>query len=222
MSTSAPKLRKAIKAKAPGLRVERSLWDGGYDVVVGIDEVGKGAWAGPLTLGALVVPKDRRLYKVRDSKMLTEPEREAMFGRITRWAAAWSVGHASPAECDELGMSDAQRLAANRALRRLGVAPSHALIDGHWDFVGELVPGGTTKVVKGDAKCLSIAAASIVAKVSRDRIMRAMALDYPEFAFEDNKGYPCPRHKQALRTHGVCAIHRTSWAFMDNLAATDP
>jgi len=219
VSTSAPKLRKAIKGKAPGLKVEQSLWAGGHDVVVGMDEVGKGAWAGPLTLGALVVPKDRRLYKVRDSKMLTEAEREAMFGRVTDWAVAWSVGHASPAECDALGMSDAQRLAANRALRRLAVTPNHALIDGHWDFVEGLVPGDATKVVKGDAKCLSIAAASIVAKVSRDRIMRKMALDYPEFAFQDNKGYPCPRHKQALRTYGVSAIHRTSWAFMDNLAA---
>ena len=214
MMSTAPKLRRAIKAKSPGLARERALWADGHEVVVGIDEVGKGAWAGPLTLGAVVVPKDRRVYKIRDSKMLTEPEREALFDRVVDWAEAWAVGHASAAECDELGMSDAQRLAASRALEGLGVGVDHVLIDGNWDFIGN---GSTTKIVKGDATCLSIAAASIVAKVTRDRMMRAAARHHPAYVFDQNKGYPCPRHKAALQVAGPSPIHRRSWAFMDSL-----
>src|SRR5947209_15988807 len=114
-------LRKAIKAKSPSVDVERLLWAEGHEVIVGVDEVGRGAWAGPLSVGAAVLPKDRRVYKIRDSKVLTEPEREAMFDRIAGWCDAWGVGHASAAECDELGMSRAQKLAASRALDGLGV-----------------------------------------------------------------------------------------------------
>jgi ribonuclease HII len=214
---SVPKLRKALKAKSPSLSAERALWDEGYDVVVGLDEVGRGAWAGPLTLGAAVVPKDRRVNKIRDSKMLTEPEREALFERVADWCEAWSVGHASEEECDELGMSEAQRLAARRALDALGVPAQSVLLDGKWDFVGE---GTSQMLVKGDARCLSIAAASILAKVTRDRIMRAEAEHHPYWAFELNKGYPCPKHKVALQGLGPSAIHRRSWVFMDHLSWT--
>ena len=121
MATTVRQLRGALKKSSPGLREERELWDSGVEFVAGMDEVGKGAWAGPLTVGAAIVPKDRRIYKVRDSKLLTEAEREAMFDRIANWCDAWAVGHASHAECDELGMSEAQRLAARRALDGLGV-----------------------------------------------------------------------------------------------------
>jgi ribonuclease HII len=215
---NAPKLRPALKRQAPSLTYERELWAAGADVVVGIDEVGRGSWAGPLSIGAAVVPKDRRVYKIRDSKQLTEPEREALFDRIAAWCVAWSVGHASVEECDSLGMSAAQRLAAERAIAGLGLGePDRVLLDGSWDFVGR---GTTTKLIKGDARCLSIAAASILAKVTRDRIMRAEAEHYPGFDFEHNKGYPCPRHKAALQWYGPSAIHRRSWVFMDTLAWT--
>jgi ribonuclease HII len=210
-----PTLRKALKRSAPSLGVERALWEEGHDVVVGMDEVGRGAWAGPLTLGAAVLPRDRRVNKIRDSKMLTEAEREAMFDRVAGWCVAWSVGHASEEECDELGMSEAQRLAARRALDGLGAEPTRVLLDGNWDFVGD---GTSQKLVKGDARCLSIAAASILAKVTRDRIMRAEAEHHPYWAFELNKGYPCPRHKIALQGVGPSAIHRRSWVFMDHLS----
>jgi len=186
-------------------------------VVAGMDEVGRGAWAGPLTVAAVVIPKDRRIYKVRDSKMLTEAERESMFDRITDWVEQWAVGHASQVECDELGMSDAQRLAARRALDGLGVAVDRILLDGNWDFVGD---GRARTVVRGDRSSLSIAAASIVAKVTRDRIMRAHAPSFPMFNFEGNKGYPCPVHKSALQGWGPSAIHRRSWVFMDGLVWT--
>ena len=115
---TAPKLRRAIKAKSPGLHRERALWADGHEVVVGIDEVGKGAWAGPLTLGAVVVPKDRRVYKIRDSKMLTEAEREALFDRVVDWAEAWAVGHASAAEWPSVSLP-----------LRAPYAPVHAAVD---------------------------------------------------------------------------------------------
>jgi ribonuclease HII len=186
-------------------------------VVVGIDEVGRGSWAGPLTIGAVVVPRDRRIYKLRDSKQLTEAEREALYDRIIGWCQAWSVGHASHLECDELGMSAAQKLAARRALEALGVRPDAVLLDGRWDFVGHPV---TRKLVRGDSSSLSIAAASILAKVTRDRMMRAEAHAFPGFDFELNKGYPCPRHKIALQGYGPTAIHRRSWVFMESLPWT--
>lgn len=215
MATTVRQLRGALKKSSPGLREERELWDSGVEFVAGMDEVGKGAWAGPLTVGAAIVPKDRRIYKVRDSKLLTEAEREAMFDRIANWCDAWAVGHASHAECDELGMSEAQRLAARRALDGLGVHAERVLLDGKWDFVG----GGRAKtIVRGEQVSLSIAAASILAKVTRDRMMREMDEHFPAFAFMENKGYPCHRHRAALQMLGPTTIHRRSWAFMDSLA----
>lgn len=214
MTATVPRLRAANRRTSPGLGVERELWEAGAGVVVGIDEVGRGAWAGPITVGAAVVPPDRRIYKVRDSKMLTEAERESLFGRVTAWLSHVAVGHASERECDELGMADAQRLATRRAITRLGVAPDACLVDGNWDFVG--LPG-TRMIVGGDRKSLSIASASIVAKVSRDRIMRGLAHMYPGYNFSSNKGYPCPTHKAALSMQGPSAIHRRSWVFMDSM-----
>lgn len=198
----------------PSLARERALWDEGYEVVVGVDEVGRGSWAGPISVGAAVLPRDRRVYRVRDSKMLTEEERERLFPRLTAWCAAWAVGHASQQECDDLGMSAAQKLAARRAIDGLGVTPDALLIDGLWDFVGGIPK--VTRIVKGDAKCLTIATASILAKVTRDRIMRAEAPHFPAYDFDLNKGYPCPRHKAALAAWGPSSIHRRAWVFMDH------
>ena len=210
-----PRLRPSLKRQSPGLAVERELWARDDGIVVGVDEVGRGAWAGPISVGVAVVPRDRRIYKIRDSKMLTEPEREAMFERIADWCEMWAVGHATHRECDELGMSEAQRLAARRALSSLGVQPDHVLVDGNWDFVG-----GARRIVGGDRSSLSIAAASILAKVTRDRMMRDSADLYPGYNFDANKGYPCPTHKAHLQAMGPSAIHRRSWVFMDHLVWT--
>jgi len=203
--TTAPKLRKALKKSSPSLSIERELWEAGDDVIVGVDEVGRGAWAGPLAVGAAVLPRDRRVNKVRDSKLLTEPEREALYDRIGEWCRAWSVGFASVEECNELGMAEAQRVAARRAIEGLELEPDRVLIDGNWDFVGG---GRTKKVVKGDRRVLSIAAASILAKVTRDRVMRMESESFPGYDFDLNKGYPCPRHKMALQAWGPTSIHR--------------
>jgi ribonuclease HII len=204
-----------VRTKPPTRSVERTLWDLGHDVVVGIDEVGRGAWAGPLMVGAAVLPRDRRVNKVRDSKLLTEVERERLFDRVASWCTAWAVGSASQAECDELGMAEAQRVAARRAVAGLGLPVDAAVVDGKWDFVGRVVPH-THRLVRADALCLSVAAASILAKVTRDRWMRQEAPSYPHWSFDTNKGYPCPVHKAALQGYGPSAIHRRTWVFMDH------
>lgn len=201
---------------APTLELERRLWAAGHELVVGMDEVGRGAWAGPIMVGAAVLPKTKRINGVRDSKMLPEERREGLFDRLAAWCAAWSVGSASQQECDELGMAEAQRLAARRALDGLALVPSAVLLDGNWDFVGNTALA-VERVVKGDKRCLSIAAASVLAKVTRDRYMRLVAPNYPHYEFEHNKGYPCWRHKLALQAYGPSTVHRLSWVFMDAL-----
>src|SRR5580704_14908300 len=199
----------------PSMTFERDAWAAGHETVVGVDEVGRGSWAGPLMAGAAVIPRGRRVYGVRDSKMLPEDRREALFDRVGGWCSAWAVGAATQVECDTLGMAEAQRVAARRAVEGLGLVPDMVLLDGNWDFVGT---GNTVRIVRGDARCLSIAAASMLAKVTRDRQMRAVAPNYPHYEFQDNKGYPCWRHKMALQAYGPCAIHRRTWVFMDSLS----
>lgn len=203
----------------PSLTFERRCWEAGESNVVGVDEVGRGSWAGPLTVGAAVVPTHGRVNGIRDSKELRPAVREQLFDRIDCWARAWSVGHATSAECDELGMTAALRLATRRALDVLPVEPDRVLLDGNVNFV-DWCPSDA--LVEGDRRCLSIATASIMAKVVRDRIMTALAADFPPYGFESNKGYPAPVHRGALATHGPCAIHRLSWSFADALPNAEP
>lgn len=205
----------------PSFDREWELLEGGASFVIGFDEVGKGAWAGPLMVGAAVLPKKAELSSVlagvRDSKSLTEKRRESMYEDLGAACVAWSIGAASHVECDTLGMVEAQRLAARRACAGLQIDLDQAvaIIDGNWDFVSPHVGHALTEV-KADATCLSVAVASVLAKVSRDRMMREMAVDYPLWSFETNKGYPCSKHRRALQGYGPSAVHRTSWAFMDN------
>jgi ribonuclease HII len=204
-----------MAGRAPTRVIEKELWADGHEVVVGIDEVGRGAWAGPLMVGAAILPRDKRVNGVRDSKMLTEATREKLFDKVAGWCDTWAVGAASQEECDEMGMADAQRLAARRAVDALGVQPDAAVCDGKWNFLTGIVPHVEMRV-KADLHCLPVAAASILAKVTRDRIMRDMAASYPHWSFDTNKGYPCPLHKTALQGYGPSAIHRRSWVFMDH------
>jgi ribonuclease HII len=204
-----------MAGRAPTRSIEKELWAAGHEVIVGIDEVGRGAWAGPLMVGAAVLPRERRVNGVRDSKLLSEANREFLFDRVADWCEAWAVGGASQDECDELGMAAAQRLATRRALDGLGVVPDAAVVDGKWNFVAPHVAHVEMRV-KADLYCLSVAAASILAKVTRDRIMRLHAEHYPQWSFDTNKGYPCPVHKAALQGYGPSAIHRRTWVFMDH------
>ena len=211
-----PARRKSVsKKRAPTRAIEQELWDRGHETVVGIDEVGRGAWAGPLMVGAAVLPRDTRVNGVRDSKLLSEAEREHLFDRLDDWCISWAVGSASQVECHRLGMSAAQKLAAARAVAGLDVRPDVAVTDGRWDFVSPSVDH-VELVVKADLRCLSVATASILAKVTRDRQMRELAEHYPHWSFYTNKGYPCPKHKSALVGYGPSAIHRRTWVFMDH------
>ncbi|MEX0846384.1 MAG: ribonuclease HII [Ilumatobacteraceae bacterium] len=204
-----------MASRAPTRTIEKEMWARGHDVVVGIDEVGRGAWAGPLMVGAAILPRDKRVNGVRDSKVLTETNRELIFDRVAAWCDTWAVGAASQEECDALGMAAAQRLAARRAIESLAIAPDVAVVDGSWNFVAPHVANVEMRV-KADLHCLSVAAASILAKVTRDRLMREQAEHYPHWGFDTNKGYPCPMHKAALQGYGPSSIHRRSWVFMDN------
>jgi ribonuclease HII len=206
--------RKITKKIVPSRNFEKALWDAGAETVVGVDEVGRGSWAGPLVICAAVIPKDKRINGVRDSKMLSEAQREALYAKVAPWCENWAIGLVSATECDTIGMSAAQKLAAKRALDALNVPIDAVLLDGNWDFVGT---GNVQRLIKGDATCLSIAAASVLAKVTRDRLMRSEAEHYPHWCFDDNKGYPCPRHKAALAAWGPSGIHRRSWVFMESM-----
>jgi ribonuclease HII len=194
----------------PGIRHEQPWWDQGA-VVAGVDEVGRGAWAGPVTYAAVVMPTDRRIYKLRESKMVDAATRVELKARLEGFALAIGIGHVHNDELDRIGMSAACKLAAKRAVDTLGLRPDVLLIDGNWDF---LAGYGTTNelIVHGDAMSASVAAASIVAKVTRDAMMIEAAQAHPVYAFESNKGYPSPAHVAALDEYGPCAMHRHSWA----------
>ena len=201
----------------PTLRAERKCWESGARVVCGIDEVGRGAWAGPVTVAAVVPPPEHQ-RGIRDSKALTREERDKASAAVRSWALAIGVGHASHEECDALGMTIALRTAAHRALAQLaaqGYEPDHVILDGKHDYLG--IGSKVTTIVKADVSVLSVAAASCVAKVTRDRMMIEESVHYPPYDFESNVGYPAPAHKVALRGYGPTAIHRRSWIFMEGL-----
>ncbi|HSJ43075.1 MAG TPA: ribonuclease HII [Euzebyales bacterium] len=194
----------------PGVTYERPWWDED-GLVAGVDEVGRGAWAGPVTFAAVVLPSDRRMYKLRDSKMLDAPRREELAARLRSFALGIGLGHATNGEIDAMGMSDAMRLAASRAVAALSLRPDAFLVDGNWNMLPRVEQPVTT-VVHGDATSASIAAASIVAKVTRDALMRSVCPTYPRYVFSSNKGYPSPPHVAALDRYGPCVLHRHSWA----------
>ena len=228
----------------PNASRERLLFDSGAKTIVGIDEVGKGSWAGPLVIGIAMLSREMvfsdepavALGGARDSKQLSELQREEIFDQVAAKCLRWAIGAVSALECDELGMVEAQRLATARGFTALaGVSAGSdlsivgavrttggdaaivdaAIVDGRWDFVSPHARKVMLEV-KADANCVSVAAASVLAKVSRDRMMRSLAGDYPQWHFDTNKGYPCPKHRIALQGYGPSAIHRTSWAFMPN------
>lgn len=215
----------------------------GRALVAGMDEVGRGALAGPVSVGVVVVTLDTRSAPtgVRDSKLLPAPRREALVGPVRGWAYAHGVGHASAEEIDGHGILAALRLAGCRALAATGVMPDLVLLDGRHDWLtekavvqGELhmelpyVPGmprreplppqqpipPVTTRIKADMTCSSVAAASILAKVERDAIMRDLATSHPVYRWETNKGYAAPEHRTALREHGPCTLHRRTWHLM--------
>ncbi len=184
----------------------RARWG---ECVAGVDEAGRGPLAGPVVAACVALPPAATLRGVRDSKELSPAEREAAFHRIVAVAIATGIGSASVEEVDAFNIRMATLLAMRRAVEALGIKPQGLLIDGKDTILVPDVP--CEAVVDGDAKSLSVAAASILAKVTRDRMMDDCAAVYPHYRFAENKGYGTPDHLEALRTHGPCEIHRKSF-----------
>lgn len=184
----------------------RATWNGH---VCGVDEAGRGPWAGPVSAAAVILNPDDLPPGIDNSKALTEKRRAALEPLIKSRALAWGVGFASVEEIDELNILHATGLAMRRAVEALAHAPVHALVDGNYRFK---LPCAVTPVVKGDSRSLSIAAASILAKTARDRLMIEMDATYPGYGFASHKGYNAPIHQKALQTLGPCPEHRRSWA----------
>ena len=192
----------------------RAAWNGH---VCGVDEAGRGPWAGPVSAAAVILNPDDLPPGIDDSKALTEKRRAALEPEIKARALAWGVGFASVEEIDELNILHATGLAMRRAVEALAHPPVHALVDGNYRFK---LPCAVTPVVKGDSRSLSIAAASILAKTARDRLMIEMDVTYPGYGFASHKGYNAPVHQNALNTLGPCPAHRRSWAPIKALLET--
>lgn len=219
------------------LSVERPLLASG-EVVVGIDEVGRGALAGPLTVGAVVLTCcDAPPDTLTDSKLLTAARRAALVEPLERWAADWSLGSVSASEIDAWGLRLALAVAATRALKGLRERPTHALIDGSFNLLRAPVDIGfgvamppelsyrslrATTIVKGDQKCASIAAASVLAKVHRDAVMTNLDSQFRDFGWASNKGYGAASHLEALREWGPNVHHRRSWRLPERRALKLP
>lgn len=189
-------------------RMEEELRAEGFPVVCGVDEAGRGPLAGPVYAAAVILPPGLRIPGLNDSKKLSEKKREDLFEIITREAVSYGIASAGPEEIDELNILNAVYLAMNRAAAQLDPVPDLRLIDGNRN---KGIEGVSRCVVKGDANCACIAAASILAKVSRDRIMLRMAERYPQYGFEKHKGYGTALHYEKLREFGPCEIHRRSF-----------
>ena len=198
----------------PSLLFERELWQNGITSVAGLDEAGRGALAGPVAVGAVILPNDphlsRTLSGVRDSKQMTPLERESAAPRIKDVALAWGVGFASSDEIDSEGIVRATRLAAIRALESLSLIPSYLLTDFHLEL--PQLDISQTALVKGDALCLSIAAASVLAKTARDELMRGLDSVHPGYGLGKHKGYGTPAHRLALKRLGYSPIHRKTFS----------
>lgn len=187
---------------------ERARADG-FCAVCGIDEAGRGPLAGPVVAAAVILAPGTQLPGVNDSKKLTEKKREELFDYVRENAVAYGIGTADEREIDEINILQATYLAMTRAVQNLNVKADYALIDGNRIPPQLDIPA--EYVIKGDGKVLSIAAASILAKVTRDRYMREMAKQYPEYGFEKHKGYGTKAHYQAIAEHGICPLHRRTF-----------
>ena len=193
---------------APLWELETAYYEQGFSRICGIDEAGRGPLAGPVCAGACILPRGLEIEGLNDSKKLSEKKREALYEIITEKALAWSVCMVDEKTIDEINILQATYRAMRGALGGLSVRPALCLVDGNRD-PGLGLP--TVTVVKGDAKCADIAAASILAKVTRDRFMAEQAKLYPQYGFEIHKGYGTKAHYAALREYGACPIHRMSF-----------
>ena len=197
----------------PDLSYEEAKYAEGYTAVCGCDEAGRGPLCGPVVAAAVILPRGAQIEGLNDSKKLSEKKREALFDKIKEVAIAYAIAEASPAEIDEINILNASMLAMRRAVEALRVKADFALIDGNCSR-GFEIP--TETIVKGDAKSASVAAASILAKVTRDRQCLELDREYPEYGIAKHKGYPTKDHMDAVRKYGVAPIYRRSFLkFLD-------
>ena len=210
-----PAFDRSLLPTEPDLSFELELWKAGHAAVAGIDEAGRGALAGPVAAAAVILPPEVKLLEdlrgVRDSKQMTAEQRDIARGKILRRAVCWGVGMATAGEIDHLGILPATRLAVCRALDGLTIAPTHLLLD--YLRIPE-VDTPQTALVKGDCRSLSIAAASVLAKTSRDALMGAMELEYPGYGFARHKGYGTIAHREAIQRLGPSPAHRLSFTLL--------
>lgn len=190
-------------------QIEENLHLQGIEYICGIDEAGRGPLAGPVVVATAIMPKDSMIEGVNDSKKVSEKKRELLYEKITEEAIAWGVGIIDQKEIDRINILNATKEGLTQAIKALSVKPDRIIVDAlnGIDTLG--IP--YTSIIKGDAKCYSIAAASIIAKVTRDRIMRQWDEIYPQYGFEKHKGYGTKAHIEAIREYGLCPLHRLSF-----------
>jgi len=197
--------------KFPSFDFEKALQEEGFNIIAGIDEVGRGAWAGPVTAAAVIFDHQKKiedLDEVRDSKLLTPKKRQELSKLIYKKAKAVGIGSVSHQEIDKVGIKEATLRAMRLAIKNLEINPEYLLVDA---IEIEKVTLPQKNIIKGDQKVFSISAASIVAKVSRDQEMIKLHKTYPDYGFDQHKGYGVKKHREALREFGICSIHRQSY-----------
>lgn len=206
----------------PTLKYESELWKKGCHLVCGVDEVGRGCFAGPVVVGAVVLSKEVVLPEgVADSKLLKPKTREELAIKIKETAVVWAISEVSVEHINKLGIGKATQMAFLQAVQNLKVAPDHILIDAFYNlskakisssaYIENLDKKVQTPVIKGDQKCASVAAASIIAKVYRDHLMVKLHQKYPQYGFDVHKGYGTKIHQEAIKKHGLCELHRKSF-----------
>jgi ribonuclease HII len=222
MPTSADPATAATTKPHVDLSTETALLCSGHELVGGVDEVGRGAWAGPLLVGVVVVDATTELPPegTRDSKSLTARRRRALRPELESWCVAWALGEASAREIDHRGLTKALALATARAVAALPVSPTALIVDGPVDFISRGRGGGASRpqlqvrpIIGADDLCASVAAASVLAKVARDAKMLMMAGRFPRYGFDQHKGYGTRKHARAIATHGLTTQHRKTWSF---------
>lgn len=190
------------------MKYERQAYSNGYKIICGVDEAGRGPLCGPVVAGAVILSKDTYIEGVNDSKKLTPKKRDLLYDEIINNCIAWSYGISDVDVIEEINILNATRLAMKQAVEGLNVKPDYALIDAEKKVPIDIK---YMPIIKGDALSQSIAAASIIAKVTRDRIMEKYDKQYPEYDFLSNKGYGTKKHVEAIKKYGLCPIHRPSF-----------
>lgn len=194
----------------PTLDIEQSLWDKGYHYIAGIDEVGRGCFAGPVVVGAVIFPKDCDLLEgVADSKLLKPRQREKLAEKIKEFSKSWAIAEISVRDINKVGIGKATQMAFRKAVKSLDTRPDFVVIDAF--YINHLNRKRQKPIKDGDKICVSISAASIIAKVYRDKLMKQLHKKYPKYGFAKHKGYGTKQHQEAIRKYGLTRIHRKSF-----------